>query len=343
MEDGPAKRTRSTTNVEREESDEQPLRPQSLTHVDSEVFKTPTSTPFKGKKYKKQRTPSGHTISNSVKDIRNFFMQEESLKKGVSTDSLADINSQSVNVTRRKSVEHNEYTLSTASLREFSRLSVSAEGPTKQVQVNQPLSVKLPADANIKEGNVNNQNNKQAVQDDRLINNIRSEKAISTVSTMAQMTSKEDQLVIPSFEKVMTKDKVDELRQQEAIYRKLRQERIRKGKEEMSVSIPPEQEQVNISEMCEAAKDIEEPMESIDIKIVYGMFKEIKAEMRKAIVADGENRISNLEIRQDNIVDTMMDMKAEMIEQKQRNILLSGVVAHISESLRNVESRVEKV
>ena len=81
MGDGPASRTRSNSSIKISEFN-QPLPPyveESCSQLytkesEEEVFKTPT--PKEKHKYRRSgRTPSGQQLSNSVKDIRNFFQQ----------------------------------------------------------------------------------------------------------------------------------------------------------------------------------------------------------------------------------------------------------------------------
>ena len=89
MEDGPAKRTRSSVNPDKRTSTRTPLKGEVL-NFDSETeldsFKTPLNSPIKSKSQRKgSRTPSGQVLTSSVKDIRNFFLQESQVNRSEET------------------------------------------------------------------------------------------------------------------------------------------------------------------------------------------------------------------------------------------------------------------
>ena len=97
MKDGPARRTRSaTTSTERNGAGQAAIFSSVFNQLnsgsDSDGFKTPNNSPTKVKKSarKKGRTPSGQVLTNSVKDIRDFFSQNSSKVVPFIQDKLTD-------------------------------------------------------------------------------------------------------------------------------------------------------------------------------------------------------------------------------------------------------------
>ena len=118
MEDGPARRTRASKKIETDKEGEISailFKSVSNSGSESDSFKTPSNSPTKQKrKTKGSRTPSGQLMSNSVKDIRDFFSQTQSCASPRPVGSFNingshyQLNSQeaSVNARSRPYLEH---------------------------------------------------------------------------------------------------------------------------------------------------------------------------------------------------------------------------------------------
>ena len=355
MEDGPAKRTRSATGIERSEDEiGQPLLQYSQPlgrDIETEIFKTPTNTPSKSKKLKKKlRTPSGHTLSNSVEDIRNFFIQNEESKKSSSAECLIVSGSQNYEVPLRNPINRERMTSDLGIVRSIEQSSLSGES-VKCSEYNKDVNTdKLTSKLSRVQLSVNREDINITKYTEQPIHTLNQTASIASETSVAGSSLTMDQTKSPVriknkmlFAKNVNKETLDEICQQEAIYRSTRQKKIHSESKNMNMNTDQEKDQASFGEICEAATGDGKDIEAIDIKIVYGMFQEIKTEMKRAVIIDGESRMANLEERQDSLIDTMIEMKAEMIEYKQNNKLLSGVVSHLSETISNLEGRVEKM
>ena len=333
MEDGPAKRTRSSKTTA-EISNGGQITPISTS--DSEVFRTPSNSPIKTKKIKKKsRTPSGHLLSHSVDDIRNFFQRDITCslpndktpklvthRRTASQGALNVVNKGIATnhaLTPIKATDQRTILLSTSTADEGNKQQDSENSVIKSNQsweVLNETSKRLFEKEKEKEKEINKSDNWwQRVESDKM----------------------EDIMSELSF-KANTSQQLQERKQVEYKYREDRDKMITQG-----ISLAEQQQQIDKNTEGATANFSEEAEGKMDIKMVYQMFKELQKDIVGGKIVNGETRIQNLERRQDEIIDTIYEIKTELLENKMKSKMLQGVVAHMSELIHDNDVRLNRI
>ena len=306
MEDGPATRTRSAT-VSNEFS-------QSISVVnsgsDSEVFKTPNVSPKQQRRRKRKSTTSDNVKNAGVnvltEDIRNFFPYENSAKL--------------IEPTPRNS-----------QLESVKGKLVNSEGICEG---NEPYSVNTERDLTLRKS-VNvlatvspNNNNTKLSEYDQTVN------MSSRLLLQGANAFTRNQKVMSEVQKQRDEEQVYRMKRQKEID-KLTQQQTREDKSDT------ENSQEEISTGNENLPS--EETSKMDISLVYNMFKDLKKEISANNILQGETRVQQLENRQDQLVDSVLELKEELAECKMQNALLATTVCHLSSKLDEMESKVNKI
>ena len=130
-------------------------------------------------------------------------------------------------------------------------------------------------------------------------------------------------------------------RRKEAIYRQERQRKIAEVEniDETEQHKDKLQQTVETNDQQQATPSTK----TMDIKMVYEMFQDLKTELKANKIPQGVDRIAELERRQDSVLDTLLEMKEEMFEIQAKNYLLSGVVSHLNDVIQDNEGRVDNL
>ena len=108
-----------------------------------------------------------------------------------------------------------------------------------------------------------------------------------------------------------------EQRKKETIYRANREKKTKKARQASEEAFGANSEETLENEFCK--------------------------ELRKLGIVNGEDRMKELEKRQDELIDTLLNVKVELLESKATNNMLSGMLSHLSQIVSDVEGRVDKI
>ena len=352
MEDGPAKRTRSVTNVTGGESETSTF----LSELDKEVFKTPTNSPYKTRKSQdRARTPSGQALSTSVKDIRNFFIQENnsstpkqlnSQPRKVGEEELPDRNGDQDRTritTVKPSVSLNCQINNTQRGEQVKGISRPKQSIVSDVRIDKTTKVRR---------------SKRFIAPATIGANLASpmfkrQETKGSISEKIQLCELADQIEVSRNQNTKMNHSVDEAiesakeivhqRETERIYRKKWDEQLQKSKEELRVEIAKETELAKNQQGKKGEENGDSEECAVDIQVVYGMFRDLKKDITEARIAEGEDRLTNIETRQDQIMDTLMEMQEQMIESKVKAEILTGTVSHLSQVIEDMGDKIEKI
>ena len=110
-----------------------------------------------------------------------------------------------------------------------------------------------------------------------------------------------------------------------------------------------EEEQLNLSSDQQAqTTSAEVPQEFhptepgvMDIKVVLEMFQQLKAELNNSKIPDGPMGVLQLETRQEDHEDRILNLESELYEYQTKHQILTGVVSRLYETVSEAENRIE--
>ena len=348
MEDGPARRTRSVTSIEKRDFD-QPFNSSmhANTSDDYEVFKTPINTPLKQKRRKdKVRTPSGNELSGSVEDIRNFFSKSQSeansplksLRPNYALFKATNSQSDSIKPVSPCALRSNRQTADRPNTIQPAQLNT--------VQSTEKFIAKTTDCTTIDTDKVSNEpiqifNSIETENDSDVRINKHHRMSQTPDNTMASNNIEHNEELKDFFcTKAISLNELAIQREKEVNYRYKREQLSSKQNECATAAEDP----LDLQQVAtEVSTDSDTTMEAIDVKVVYQMFREIKQEMTKTNIVNGEQRLSAVEKRQDMIIDALFSIKQDMEERKMQTNLLSGVLSHLGQVVNDMDTRIEKV
>ena len=130
---------------------------------------------------------------------------------------------------------------------------------------------------------------------------------------------------------------VNKIKQKEEIYRKDRKEKIE----------AQQREGVHKQAESNLPKEVPLPPEGetnqMDIKLVYEMFSKIRSDIAVNNIANGKERLENVELRQDELIDSMNEMKRELAQCKMQNSLLTNAVIHLTDKVKIATNKISKL
>ena len=358
MENGPASRTRSATSEKCVSQSLTPIFAQLEDFVESETdfFRTLTCSPIKNKKVKrKARTPSGQYLSSSVEDIRNFFLQEHEYRqvncsqdkvghnknKDKKTTGEPDDNKELHNHDRNRDYRPN--------VKVNSCSNNSARGVNQNSGGNNSVRGANQVEVSSAMGSFEKSANLKSVNRDEWTNENINQTEVSRAKTKPSLTTvyQQDhdvQLQSSLLQDRRSLDKLQSDHEKERIYRQERMKKIQEDKETPYKDSENDQEpnKNNMQEQqLENSQDSRSDM--MDIKLVYGMFKDLKEDLSNQRILNGLNRLEQLEKRQDKIIDNMMNLQQEVIETKTQVSLLTNTVMHLGEVIDEMESKINQI
>ena len=318
MEDGPATRTRASLKSDR--GTEAILHQQENVSVsDFELFRTPTSSVRK-KKGTKSRTPSGQILSSSIKDIRNFFQKE---KENSSTDELR----------QRRDSHSSHFNTICLSNKRFS--NHSSEDSLCSITYEENESNTIAVNAN--QTNLNNTCSKVLKRS----SNNQSE-IIDNTSEMARpiVCNYQFQSHLSVFDDLQRKEEIIQLRSKEEKYLKERQDRFSSIQKKLQEK---EDQVLKDSASASASASATPSNQSMDVKLVLEMFKDLKKEIAMCRIVDGPDRMQSVEDRQDMLKEENLKMKEELAECRVQNQVLKSVVWQMSNTMQSLDQRVQRL
>ena len=115
--------------------------------------------------------------------------------------------------------------------------------------------------------------------------------------------------------------------------RKNVQENQTKEQEEIDVQNRENEESVQSEQ--EDGNSSENP-NTMDVKVVLQMFKDLKKEIKGMKIENGEERIREVEERQDTQSEQLLYLRAELEEYKTKTEVLTGIVSRMSDVMSNL-------
>ena len=274
MEDGPAKRTRSVTSVDKGSTYSHYL--ENFSDSDSDHFKTPVNTPTRNKhKSNKGRTPSGQILTGSVKDIWNFFLQQSE----INGDYGSEVSQENLEQNSHCRVVNCDNTLLCEASGAINRMCINTELGANHDESTQVLSV----------------------------NAIDALSSSNHLSNCNPSIMEEIGISVKSKKYVRLQDQ----RKQELKYRQARDAKTQKARSKQEKEKSEEILGQDDTQNSDHTKEVKSA-NSMDVKLVYEMFKELKSEISSNKIPDGDDRITNVEQRQDKIIDMIYDIKEEL-------------------------------
>ena len=342
MEDGPAKRTRSS-NVSKESLSKSPL-----SNIDDEivpyqiledtVFKTPKQT---RRKKRSARTPSGN---NTAEDIRVFF--QNCLVYGE----------------KNSSVNVNKKILSGTDDSQFDQPCIAhSTVPVSQCDTGRKITHLESASASVEPTEINDQSNNsfkttKEVQISEQPIHLEGAKApshyIPTPLRELEIKDTDNYNIMPTMDKynglssVIYREKIKQdlinIRRKNEQYKKenaKHMEAERQHQCELQQVLSQQQKTNQEQNTTEIQKGTETKV--MDVQLVMEMFREIKAEISSNKVIDGNTRLAKVEKRQDTQAQEVLNLKSELEDYKLKTQVLTGVVMRMSDVVQESERRME--
>ena len=362
MEDGPARRTRSSTSIENDKQGRPFFHSQSqfdAVNSDSEVFKTPLKSKIKKGK-SKSRTPSGHFLSNSVKDIRNFFQSDVNrtncsqvrgrTDKIVSSESDTESEGNHSTVTG-KSHELERGHCPSVNVNAFNQiventdcLSATQSCPDLSTNYTNTLnSVRgdytLPNNTSlmIKEGEKKSNECQKGIES---VENNSLDKQ-SSLSVIHQQTSFSHTMEYPRL--LGGANAIKTMKKDHDYYKrkwKLEEEyskKLENARKEIKLAESKEADAINIDQLAETEGQV------MDVKIVFQMFRELKEEYKKNTIVNGEERLVELEKRQGKDARDIIELQGDTNEHRLKSDIMAGIIVNLSEKVKDLEDKIKRM
>ena len=346
MEDGPARRTRSATNIQGEKEDFS-----SIIESEIEVFKTPVNSPSVTRRNskRKNRTPSGQQLSNSVEDIRNFFQQNVEHISGdrspLTKNKSTVKNAKSQWTALEKCSQTGQRTL----IQAFSAHNLSGNSQltdhSRTISRSESFLDKCEKVNNTKSAIKTNVRNSTEVIISEKDQSLQKEKdlryqVINTTDTMASaaVAINTPFSIVDRYE--IAKN-IQDQRTEESIYLEKRKA-VMKSLTENSCTEQVLKESLKQNPIFEAEPENEEN-QVMDVKVIFQMFQTLRSDIQRNAIIGGENRMAEIEKRQDETKEKLYVMESKMLECQTKNELLMGAVKQLSTRIEDAESRIERI
>ena len=305
MENGPASRTRSTLekklfqgNPKAKEDilDGNKLSTDNFNDItDSEnEFKTPKV--HRKKRSNKGRTPSGNLLSNSVKDIRDFFSQESG------DEAKSPINREKQS---KRLVERQRTRVNTQIVNPGQPCGTDTDDETSQACnvniLNVPQHLQYQgqgANWDTKDTDEIPKNKTNEMEMEQVLTAIRQQKMIAN-------PFRDD-----SFEKVIIA-----LQKRDAIVENTKEDTKRSDEQTINTT----KDGINTTESKQDELDADD-MATMNVKLVMEMFREIKEEIQKDKVPHGAERMQIIEEVQEYNMKQVRHLHEELKREKRRNL-----------------------
>ena len=330
MENGPARRTRSTTQVtEVSESPSLTNQVQDLRETE-ENFKTPAKPKKQKVVAKKSRTPSGQPLSSSVKDIRNFFQYDESPERRKREQSPSP---NRVNVKRSQSVQIEQ--LCEALDRES--IGITCESNRDNQNISGARSKTNIEGDQTQKGISTEVRSKETISVNRK-DNINSDQTSQKMSIMEK-----SRIGVNAFVnyKQLVRDQKDaeEERKQYGI----KSQNLARPEQNKSAEQEEKQQQQLEEQLKEACTEGASNPKTMDIQLVLQMFREIKQEMKGSRIENGKERLENVEQWQQYKSDKVQELEIGLSQEKAKNEYLRGAMKHMCGVVDEVERCVQNL
>ena len=312
MEDGPARRTRSSTTTEKIKGVD--ILNSNISVSDSEVFKTPQSSPSRNKRLlkKKNRTPSGQYLANSVEDIRNFFLQRSEKSPYNST------------------VKENQWTVTESEILTHISLGTKAQSTEIIHLGSEPYKVQSPP----QHQSVCQLPSQTTVQTDNILSSHITQRKEKERCEMAYLNVK-----FSIADRCRSLQSIKDQRDLERLYKEGRQQKVQQQQNTASVVETVSE----LSKSLQQGESVLDENQVMDVKIIYEMFNEIRKDIAKHGLVEGEQRMIDLQERQDVTTDKMISLESKLLECQTKTELLMGAVQQLSNKAEVVDERLEKL
>ena len=317
MEDGPAKRTRSTANSAREKG--QPLLnyvqnyPIANSGSESELFKTPLDTLNRKQKNKKRDKALS---TSSAEDIRDFFHRE--LNNTRCSDKTMDSQTYVKGPIEANSSHAHRY----VDLHDYDQSS-----GTDTEQSYQPRRHRMSTTVSA-------------------IN-----RANQTLAPHQGATNDNNNMPSLNIYEKMQKDQeeCELLRQKNIAYKKMRKQRddilAQQAEQERQTDPTEIESEVENQDNNQVQNQIDETSDSpvMDVKLVMQMFRELKEEMNKLSIHEGESRVKEVEAQQDANNNALYPMQVQLSEYKLKTEILTGIIMNMNDTITDMDKRIDKI
>ena len=294
MGDGPYKNTRSSQGKT------------PLIEKDKSIFDIPNTPSEQSKQRKCPRTPSGQLMSNSVRDIRNFFNQNK-IESGNLAQGIEDISVQAKQGTGLLSLNCVQSNVSESVKRPLTSVAAGAES-------SQPESDKQTATEVLYR---TMEYNPTIVMDQSITNCLSPESAIKLWEADKEKMKQMQRGVITNTEIHALKDQSQQSNIQ-------------------GINVAQKLQEMQIRMTDELEKNDSENPQVMDVQLVFKMFEEI----RKNMVFSEQQKQQHMRT-QSTQNEEILKLKMELNEHKARNAIMSGVMQRMYTEMKETKNRVE--